>query len=99
MTDTQLPLVIGCTGHRDLRPEDVPHLEEKFRELVQSIQAQCPSTPIVILAALADGADRLVARVARAMGVPYYVALPLEKELYETDFETEESRREFYDLI
>lgn len=99
MTDTRLPLIIGCTGHRDLRAEDIPSLEASFRAIVAELRESYPSTPLVILTALAEGADRIAARVARIEHLPYYVALPLPQDLYEDDFPSKESLHEFRALI
>lgn len=99
MADTRLPLIVGCTGHRDLRDEDIPRLEADYQAILLDLQRQYPSTPLIVLTALADGADRIAARVARAIDLPYYVALPLEKDIYEADFETEASLREFRELV
>src|ERR1017187_4987039 len=52
-----LPIVIGITGHRDLRPEDVPKIEEVLREQYKLVQQHYPSTSLILLSALADGAD------------------------------------------
>ncbi len=97
-----LPLVIGITGHRDLRAEDVPALETKVRDIFQTMRAKCPHTPLLLLSPLADGADRLAARVARAaadeLGVCLIVPLPLRRELYEQDFD-DKSRDEFAQLL
>src|SRR5262245_47613094 len=99
MSDTRLPIVIGCTGHRDLRDEDVPALEETFRTILLNLKDQYAATPFIVLTALAEGADRIVARVARREDIPYYVALPLDQQLYEDDFADDSSRAEFRDLI
>lgn len=99
MTDTRLPLVVGCTGHRDLPDEDIAGLERTFKDILSELRTQYTSTPLIVLTALAEGADRIAARVARDEGIPYYVALPLDRELYEADFPTEISRIEFRQLI
>src|SRR5262249_56005815 len=44
-------------------------------------------TPIVVLSALAEGADRLVARVALAHGAYLIAPLPMPLEEYRRDFE------------
>ena len=99
MADTRLPIIVGCTGHRDLRAEDVPQLEQAFRNVLVKLQTDYPVTPLIVLTALAEGADRIAARVARAERIPYYVALPLPQSLYEDDFATEASKSEFRELI
>lgn len=97
-----LPLVIGITGHRDLRNEDVPALERIVRGILAEIRAKCPHTPLLLLSPLADGADRLAARVALAaadeLGLRLIVPLPMRGALYEQDF-NEQSRAEFAQLL
>ncbi|HLY02375.1 MAG TPA: hypothetical protein VKR56_07735 [Candidatus Cybelea sp.] len=58
-----------------------------------------PSTRIVVLSSLAQGADRLVAREAIALGCTLVVPLPFEQAEYESDFETAESVAEFRALL
>src|SRR5688500_18817049 len=99
MADTRLLIIVGCIGHRDLRDEDIPRLEADYNDMLTDLRRQYPSTPFIVLTALAEGADRIAARVARAVNLPYYVALPLEKDIYEADFETEASLREFRELV
>ncbi len=94
-----VPLVIGVTGHRDLVPEEVPRIRDMVRGFLRTMQASFPDLPLVVMSALAEGADRLVAAEARAMGLPLIVPLPMPRELYVTDFETRESREEFEDLL
>jgi hypothetical protein len=58
------PLLIGVTGHRDLRSEDEDALRRQVELLFSRLQAEwepsAPSAPIVLLTALAKGADQLV---------------------------------------
>ena len=97
----QAPLVIGVTGHRDLRPEDVPHLEQKVKQIFQRFREHYPSTPLLVLSPLAEGADRLVARVGLLpeFGARLVVPLPMPAALYEYDFEEPESVDEFRALL
>jgi hypothetical protein len=96
----QAPLVIGVTGHRDLRPEDITHLERKVRHVLSDLHDLYQHTPFILLSSLAEGADRLVARVALSEGkARLVVPLPLPPALYESDFETEASKAEFRDLL
>src|ERR1700704_5759523 len=87
----RLPLVIGVTGHRDLRDEDVPRLEAKVAAIIARLRhdylADDVETPIIVLSALAEGADRLVARVALAQGARLIAPLPMPREEYRRDFE------------
>jgi hypothetical protein len=87
----RLPLVIGVTGHRDLRDEDVARLETEIAGIIARLRldylADDGETPIIVLSALAEGADRLVARVALAQGARLIAPLPLPREEYRRDFE------------
>jgi hypothetical protein len=87
----RLPLVIGVTGHRDLRDEDVPRLEREVAAVIDGLRRDYlhddPQMPIIVLSALAEGADRLVARVALARGARLIAPLPLPLEEYRRDFE------------
>lgn len=95
----KIPFIVGVTGHRDLVEEEIPLLEKKLKEILQSIQMQCPHTPVALLTALAEGADRLAARIALKLGMKLHVVMPMEKPLYEEDFHSEESLNEFRNLL
>lgn len=94
-----LPLVIGITGHRDLRLEDIPALEARVRAIFTEFQERYPQTPLILLSPLAEGADRLVARVALEQGARLIVPMPLPQVEYQRDFTTAESRAEFESLL
>jgi hypothetical protein len=85
----RLPLVIGVTGHRDLRDQDLPKLEAAVAGTIAGLRRDYldDETPIIVLSALAEGADRLVARVALAHGARLIAPLPLPREEYCRDFQ------------
>lgn len=94
-----IPIIIGVTGHRDLRTEDTPELEQQVRKIFEELQVQYPDTPLLVLSPLAEGADRLVARVALEQHTQLVVPLPLPRLEYEKDFNTPESRAKFDRLL
>jgi hypothetical protein len=94
-----IPLILGVTGHRDLRGEDVPSLQARVREIVQELQKLYPSSPLILLSSLAEGADRLAAHVALDLGIDVVAPLPMPVEEYLKDFTTEDSRQEFSGLL
>ena len=101
-----IPIVVGVTGHRDLREDDIPELEKKveaiFKEIEHKYKDKYQHVPIKILSPLAEGADRLLARVGLHAGhtdVKLTSILPMPKEEYEKDFDTAKSKREFADLL
>ncbi len=87
----RLPLVIGVTGHRDLRDQDVARLEREVSAVIARLRHDYlggkGDTPIIVLSALAEGADRLVARVALAQGAHLIAPLPMPLDEYRRDFE------------
>jgi hypothetical protein len=109
----RLPLVIGATGHRDLRDEDIPALERAVAQVIERLKRDylkdtrwfcrvpgvralwrwlglCTSreTPLIVLSSLAEGADRLVARVAMRLGAKLIAPLPLPRDEYLHDFQS-----------
>jgi hypothetical protein len=86
----RLPLVIGATGHRDPRDEDIAELERRVGAVFDRIAADYltpdGATPVVVLSALAEGADQLVARVALERGALLVAPLPMPLEDYRNDF-------------
>jgi hypothetical protein len=87
----RLPLVIGVTGHRDLRDQDLPRIEREVEGIIARLRhdylGDKGETPIIVLSALAEGADRLVARLALAQGAKLIAPLPLPRDEYRRDFE------------
>jgi hypothetical protein len=94
-----VPLVLGVTGHREFRPGD----EEPLRTLVTSvmgdIRLRCAHTPLILLTPLAEGADRLVAKVALDAGAWLVVPMPFARAQYEATFRDDDSRRKFAELV
>ncbi len=93
-----IPLTFGITGHRDPREEDLELLRSKVRKVFKLLQQRCPNTPLQILSPLADGADRLVAKVALEEKIQLIVPLPMPKSIYEQDFDVQ-SQQEFNQLL
>lgn len=94
-----LTLLIGVTGHRDPRPGDREILESTVSGIFESLRKDHPATLLALMSPLAEGADRLAARVAIRSDVRLIVPLPMPRELYEADFLAAESRAEFADLL
>jgi len=86
-----MSLSVGVTGHRDLVPEEEPALSEQVRAFFQQLRDDFPELELQLLTPLAEGADRLVTEVAQEMGIPFVAVLPMFQEIYEKDFDSEES--------
>jgi hypothetical protein len=96
-----VPLVIGVSGHRDLRPGDIDDLTKKVHQIFSDLRERYPATPFILLSALAEGADRLVARVALEPHnrTRLVVPLPMPQSLYEADFDSATSLEDFRGLL
>jgi SMODS and SLOG-associating 2TM effector domain 1 len=105
-TDGRIPFTfrIGVTGHRKLH--DPESLAQAVREAISRLKGLVPSSPssglvTVVISALAEGADRLVAEqvLAEEKGSRLEVALPLPCDDYLNDFQEEDSKNEFRSLV
>lgn len=87
--DAQLavPLIVGVIGHRDLRPSDTAALEGYVGSIFDDFEKRIPHTNIVLLSALAAGADTLVARVALQRGIQVIACLPYALDLHLEKFD------------
>jgi len=85
-----IPIVVGITGHRDLRQEDIPILKKQVREELEMLQNKYLNSNIRMLNSMAAGADILCAQVAETLGIPIVCPLPMELEEYEKDFSMED---------
>jgi SMODS and SLOG-associating 2TM effector domain 1 len=116
--DGRIPFTfrIGVTGHRKLdKPDD---LREPVQKAILRLLTLVPVAPgaglaLVVVSALAEGADRLVAEEVLAAGADRLVAeevladldarlevaLPLPVDDYLEDFKTEESKEQFRCLL
>ncbi|HEY3044677.1 MAG TPA: hypothetical protein VGJ39_11655 [Vicinamibacterales bacterium] len=98
VTKGPLPIVVAVTGHVDLRPEDTTALGNRVRQLFRELQTKYPHTELELLTPLAEGADRLAARVALDLGIKLIAVLPMEADEYKKDFADAASIREFDEL-
>ena len=86
METERIPLTVGVTGHRAIRPEDRPALMAGVKRELEGLRAKYPHSPMVMLNSLAEGADQLCAEAALSLGIPLAAALPLPAAEYEKDF-------------
>jgi hypothetical protein len=89
---------IGVTGHRILT--DLEKIEAGVEAAVRRIELKFQGGPLTVVSALAEGADRIVARhVLARPDAGLTVPLPLAKSDYLADFQSEDSRAEFLSLV
>ena len=102
-------LRIGVTGHR---PNRLPQpsaelLARQVRRVLESLAGAAQQArskeeaPVILrlLSSLAEGTDRIVARIAMELGFELEVPLPMEQAKYEEDFHERSSKEEFRALL
>ena len=57
--DNTIPLIIGVTGHRALRPNDRAPLLNAVKTELEALMKRYPNTPFKMMNSLAEGADLL----------------------------------------
>ncbi len=80
------PLVIGVTSHRNIPAREIEPLRLRVRDFFARLQRDFPDLPLVVLSALAEGGDQLVAEEALSAGARLVAPLPLPRDLYLDDF-------------
>jgi len=78
---------VGITGHRNLKKECIYYYQKQVHSLLADLQKK--HTEIIIYSPLSDGADRLIVYEAIKLGIEYIAVLPMPKEIYIIDFDTE----------
>jgi hypothetical protein len=94
-------LAFGVTGHRNLAGDDA-RLTTLVRDEMRRAQTELASparTADTVVSPLAEGADRLVARVGLELGMRLVVPLPMPVDAYAMDFGGEASTIEFKALL
>jgi len=104
----QLVVRVGVTGHRPNQlPHDTSQIEaavtrvlENVRSLAEEIAAKpgggyVGKPRLVVVSPLAEGADRLVARLAKELEYELEVPLPFTQDEYLKDFHAKRSKVEF----
>jgi hypothetical protein len=95
----RVPIVIGACGHRNIDPSN-PRLIAVIEEQCAALNKRYQHSPFLILSALAEGADRLIAKVAMdELKADLIAVLPMPADEYENDFQTEESKVEFREFL
>lgn len=98
-TNNTISIIVGITGHRDIFVEDEAELRRLVIDQLQALKNEFPNTPLLLLSGLAEGADRLVVKVAIELDISFSAVLPMPQEEYCNDFETMESKQEFTQLL
>ena len=93
------PIMLGVVGHRNIDTKN-EKLAAALKKQCALLRGRCKHSPFVILSALAEGADRLMANIALdELKADLIAVLPMPEEEYERDFETAELKAEFRSLL
>jgi voltage-gated potassium channel Kch len=94
-------VVIGVSGHRPHKMDvDNQELRRQVVEALMGFREEYPNQHFTVLSPLAEGTDRLVAKLAMdVLDASLQVPLPLPYDLYVSDFQTAESVEEFKELV
>jgi hypothetical protein len=93
-----VPLVVGVTSHRNIPAREVDSVRARVRDLFALWRRQFPHLPLVVLSALAEGGDQLVAQEGLECGARLIAPLPLPREMYAQDF-TDGGTRAAFDSL
>jgi len=85
-----IPIVIGVTGHRALREQDIPVLRQIVSSELTKLTAAYTNSSFVMLNSIASGADMLCAEAALALGMRLVCSLPMPASEYRKDFSGED---------
>jgi hypothetical protein len=80
------PLLIGVTGHRHPHPDDIAAAEAALDRVFTDLRQRLPDTPLRVVSGMADGADRIVVRVALRHQLAVTALLPMPLHEYAADF-------------
>lgn len=94
-----VPIVVGVTGHRDIPSEDIPKLRSIIRSELVKLSERYSHTQMTLVSCIAEGADRIAANEALALGWGIEIILPAPDHVYELDFQSDESRGDFRNLL
>jgi len=96
-----VPIVLGVTGHRDVRDTDLPRLRQAVAAIFEAFARRYRHTPLVLLSSLAQGADQLCAAVALEQGLQVIAPLPFPAAVYRqsSSFDNDEARQQFDTLL
>ncbi|MEO1595626.1 MAG: hypothetical protein AAFS02_10325 [Pseudomonadota bacterium] len=95
----RLPLHVAVTGHRDLVAGERDGIKAAITNCISELSERYPEREVVIMSALAAGADQLSADAAREAGCRVYAVLPMDAEKYRADFQSTDELKAFEDRL
>ena len=93
--ESTVPFFVGVVGHRQLRPDEIPRLQQEFDSHIQSLLEKLTTTRIIVLTGNAEGADWIPQASKFREYFSICAVLPFAKDEYVKDFPTKKQRSEF----
>lgn len=98
---------VGITGHRILTQNQTKAIYKYIEQILRLIneifknQYSMDNVSLSLFTALAEGSDRIAVKVVLDNGLNYKIqcALPMNREEYIKDFDSDDSKNEFRELI
>ena len=90
-----VPIMVSVTGHVDLVYEEVPGIREKVRRFLENLRREYPNTRVIVMSALARGADLLVSEEALDMNIHVAPVLPMPMDEYRRTIGDPDALRRF----
>jgi len=93
--ESTVPFFVGVIGHRHLRLDEIPRLQQEFDSHIKLLLASSKTTKIIILTGMAEGADRIPQASQYRKYFSICAVLPLAKDEYVNDFPSRKQRAAF----
>ena len=97
--ESTVPFFVGVIGHRQLREEEIPRLQQEFDSHIKSLLASLKLTKIIVLTGNAEGADRIPQASQYREHFSICAVLPFAREEYVRDFPSQNQRAAFEDSL
>ncbi len=94
-----VPLILGITGHRNPSTAHLDQLSGELARIFTELRQRFPHTPLKLISPLAEGADRIVAKLAVENGVGLIVPLAWPADICQEQLHRSGNRGEFDHLV
>ncbi len=98
MNKKAIPIIFAVTGHMDISVKAIEPIRKILKDIFKNFKKKYPHTPAILISALAEGADMLVAEVALECGIELNVILPYEEKIYLNSFKNSKNIQTFKKL-
>lgn len=89
------PFFVGLVGHRSLRDEEIPRIQNEFDDQIGLLLKRLKLTRIIVLTSLAEGADRIAHGSKYRDSISVCAVLPFSQKEYTKDFSSRQSAAQF----